>query len=180
MNCATPNLKELNILLSSLVLICKENADPFFRLNVGLVVQGFDIQMNSFIAAWHLDRHDAEEVSQTLSLLVHPGYHIHYGGEAIWGLEPNFNYGSHLLLETPRLAHLPLDGVLAIDFVLSNYMPRTWHKLRDEEPRYNDVVHESQKRCWYAYMMSMSTYWSKIDNSWPTHLILPQLPKPKK
>jgi hypothetical protein len=155
----------------------KAPTDPFSHLGISIVTQGNDEKNKSFISAWHLDRHEA---NQTPSPLVHPCYHVHYGGKAILKLDANFDYGSHLLLETPRLAHLPLDGVLAVDFVLSNYMPKTWHKLRDEEARYNDIVYEAQKRCWYAYMMAMSAYWSSSDNMWPTHLLLPQLPKPKK
>jgi hypothetical protein len=171
---------ELSVNLQGECFEDKTLTDPFSHLGVSVVVKGFDVQANPFTSAWHLDRHGIEKGVQKPSLLVHPCYHIHHGGKAIWDA-PDFNYGSHLLLETPRLAHLPLDGILAIDFVLSNYMPTTWHKLRDEEPRYVDIVHESQKRCWYAYMMAMSTYWSDEDTKpWQAHLLLPQLPKPKK
>jgi hypothetical protein len=172
---------ELSVVLQGECCEDKTLTDPFTRLSVNVIAEGLDIQANSFAAAWHLDRHEIEQTSQTPSLLVHPCYHVHYGGEAIWSLEPDFNYGSHLLLETPRWAHFPLDGVLAIDYVLSHYMPSTWHKLREEDSRYMDVVSEAQKRCWYAYIVATAAFWlDEVKSPWQAHLLFPQLPKPKK
>ncbi len=63
-----------------------------------------------------------------------------------------FSYGSLLLLESPRLDHKPLDGILAVNFVLANFLGLAWQGLlNSEDGRYAELVREAEKRCHLAY-----------------------------
>ncbi len=56
-----------------------------------------------------------------------------------------------LLLEAPRPALAPLDGILAIDFVLSHYHGTIWEDLRLMDPRYARLRAPSMRRYWGPY-----------------------------
>lgn len=139
---------ELAVLLSGLCLNESAEDDPFEKLNVNIVVTGLDANANQLVTAWHLDKHEGGK-----SEFHHPNYHFHYGGKKIWGSEAtqDFGYGSLLLLESPRLDHKPLDGILAVDFVLANFLGSAWRKLNTEDDRYADLVRGAEKRCHWAY-----------------------------
>lgn len=139
---------ELSVLLKGECLDSGVLDDPFTQLNVNIVVTGLDTNADPLMAAWHLDKHEGSK-----SQFHHPDYHFHYGGKKIWESEAaqGFSYGSLLLLESPRLDHKPLDGVLAVDFVLANFLGPAWRKLRDEHARYAELVLGAEKRCCRVY-----------------------------
>lgn len=128
--------------------------NPFGKLNVNIVVMGLDGSANELMTAWYLDKHEGGK-----SEFYHPNYHFHYGGKRIWesGATQGFSYGSLLLLESPRLDHKPLDGILAVDFVLANFLGSAWHKLKEDD-RYTDLVREAEKRCHLAYCQAALTH----------------------
>ena len=49
-----------------------------------------------------------------------------------------------LVIIVPRLVHPPLDGILAVDFVLSNYFGSQWANLCDE-PEYQKIIRAVQE-----------------------------------
>ena len=166
--------------------------DPFTYLVVDLVIGGEmlaeDCSLRPLKCAWHFDRHEEattagkatkkqrerDAVKKGRSHAVHPIYHFQHGGQRVWDL---FDYGEQLLLEPPRIAHPPLDGILAIDFVLSNYLGDSWKKLRDQEHRYDDLVREAQRRCWRAYALASAALWQNetYSHAWRADVIWPQL-----
>lgn len=140
---------ELDVLLSGPCLDADAEDDPFEKLNVNIVVTGLDENADPLVAAWHLDKHEGGE-----SEFHHPNYHFHYGGEKVWTSElsvAGFSYGSLLLLESPRPEHKPLDGILAVNFVLANYLGPAWRRLQTENDRYVELISEAEKRCCQAY-----------------------------
>ena len=145
--------------------------DPFLDLSVECVVTGQrkDIE-GKYHSAWHLDR-DVPKADQKRTDLAHPAYHLQYGGQR---LPPLGSPGNHLLLGSPRVAHPPLDGVLAVDFVLSNYFPRLWRDLRFDA-RYKRLVDGSQRRCWRPYSMASAERWSSGTPAWDGLPIWPQV-----
>ena len=147
---------ELGVSLSGSCLDEGVEDDPFTMLNINIVIRGLDANSNELAIAWHLDKHDGGD-----SKFYHPNYHFHCGGEKIWECEisiKDFSYGSLLLLESPRLDHKPLDGILAVDFVLAIFTGSVWHKLKTEDDRYTDLVREAEKRCHYAYCNAALTH----------------------
>ena len=144
--------------------------DPLNVLEVDCKIEA-RIQEVSYICAWHLDRNqgDADEASRHF---VHPCHHFQFGGRR---LPRELGYGQLLFIEPPRLAHPPLDAILAIDFVLTNYFPNTWQKLRRENPQYTRVIEEAQHRCWRPYATITASRWASEDPPWAADTIWPQL-----
>ena len=64
-------------------------------------------------AAWHVDTHI---YTGTPTHAVHPRFHFQVGGEQLDEIDANIR--GVLMPETPRMPCAPLDGILAIDFVL--------------------------------------------------------------
>ena len=124
--------------------------------------QGADV-----ICAWHLDIHpDGQE-----SDFAHPRFHWQYGGKYVWDNTKEW-FGNHLLLIPPRLAHPPLDAILAIDFVLSNYYAPAWKDLRND-PSYSRTVATAQRLYWEPY------YRAVASGDWSANNRLPFLYWPK-
>ena len=136
---------ELSVSLSGACLDKAAQNDPFTHLSVNIAVHGLSKDAEPLLSAWHLDKHQGDE-----SLFDHPNYHFHHGGRKIWEWK-DFDYGSHLLLESPRLDHKPLDGILAVNFVLANFAGAAWQTLKAEEARYMELIHDAEKRCHLAY-----------------------------
>lgn len=162
--------------------------DPFRDLSVQGLVSGHGNGPEPWLCAWHVDRHirgeeDADDADDDVEdesgiprgtpRFVHPDYHFQYGGEGVWGLTDE-QYGRHLLLEAPRLAHPPLDAVLAIDFVLSNYYGRRWHDLR-HDPAYRRMIRSAHDRIWRPYSIATASNWIGGSAEWDATLLWPHL-----
>ena len=168
------NLREVEIELNVRARgRCRERFscdDPFDALEVDCKMETY-VQEGLFVCAWHLDRNqgDADEASRHF---VHPCYHFQFGGRR---LPKELGYGQFLFVEPPRLAHPPLDAILAVDFILTNYFPNTWQKLRSENQSYRRVIEEAQHRCWRPYATTTASRWASGDPPWTAETIWPQL-----
>ena len=164
---------ELSVTLSGLCLEDSSLEDPFSRLNVDILTKGKNRSGKESICSWHLDKHIRGE-GDNPSALAHPEYHFQHGGKKIRDLS---DYGLNLLLETPRLAHPPMDGILAIDFILSNYVGEKWKILHSENSTYKDLIKSAQDRCWAPYALSSATISKLITehSPWSAKSIWPQL-----
>lgn len=106
----------------------------------------FDDDIHSLRSTWHVDTHLH---AGTPSASVHPRFHFQVGGEELDGVDAVIR--GALMLEAPRPAVAPLDGVLAIDFVLSHYCGGVWDKLRTLETSYDRIRAPSMARYWSPY-----------------------------
>ncbi len=97
------------------------SVDGISELTVNLLVSD---QSKQFRQSWHFDRH-IQKPTDPKPIAAHPLYHFQSGGRHILNFEDDF-FGSVLFVEGPRIAHPPMDGLLAIDFVLSNYFGTKW------------------------------------------------------
>lgn len=108
---------------------------------------------------------------------VHPRYHFQFGGNEVlnWIDACEMNFGSSLFLDTPRLSHPPLDIILGIDFVLSNFYGEKWKNLT-QDSTYRKLLAEAQERFWKPYAMSLASTWTNtIASDWPSKDIWPQI-----
>jgi hypothetical protein len=96
--------------------------------------------------AWHVDTHLHTD---TFSGSIHPRFHFQVGGQDLAAVDHAMR--GAMLLDAPRPALAPLDGVLAVDFVLSHYCGTTWEILRLDEARYGRVRAPSIRRYWQPY-----------------------------
>ncbi|WP_412561411.1 hypothetical protein [Winogradskyella sp. MIT101101] len=168
-----------SITVSSKVIgrICRDDyaEDPLYHIEFNLVVKGLTKKGEPLVASWHLDRHPDDSPTEA----VHPVYHFQYGGRKL--TIPNDNYGNHLVLDMPRIMHPPLDLILGVDFVLSNFLGSTRISLCAERPYVNSVA-ELQYLIWRPYVCSLARYWPTYgtDSSryeWKSDSIYPQLLK---
>ena len=110
------------------------------------------------VCSWHFDRHiDDGNQQSNIGSEAHPRYHFQHGGHA---MKPFSNsLGSTLLLPAPRLAFPPMDAILSLDFVLSNFSGECWQNLRDN-PTYVRLLQSSQKKHWKPYINRIASWWS--------------------
>jgi hypothetical protein len=149
--------------------------DPLAHLEFNLLIKGAMSKNESVICSWHLDRH---LVSANSPEDVHPIYHLQYGGKNLKLEDGTFQYGSNFILDIPRFAHLPLDGVLGADFILSNFFGEFRNKCCSDSSAYCKYIAESQNSFWRPYILASSNHWSTFAPTgydWPAVNILPQL-----
>lgn len=163
----------LNLELSvSLTGICHDEdfmEDSITSLAVDFVISGKRASGGNCLSSWHHDRHiTGGEDPQ----YAHPHYHFQHGGHKMWG---NDDFGSAIVFESPRIAHPPLDGILAVDFVLSNFCGNKWRELL-EDSEYLRLIKEAQERLWRPYAISTASKWSPgLSKSWLPQCLWPQL-----
>ncbi|PRX57368.1 hypothetical protein [Flagellimonas meridianipacifica] len=147
--------------------------DPLSHLEFNLTVQGIDKSGDTYISSWHLDR----QPDKSDSISAHPAYHFQYGGKRL--SLPNNAYGRHLVLDSPRLVHPPLDIILGVDFVLSNFFGEQRQNLCAIRP-YTTSVSNIQRLIWRPYTHSVARNWPGYpdDDSrfeWECVSIYPQI-----
>jgi hypothetical protein len=175
LKCLPSNLEELDCRLSARVGlpyglsdddICK---DPLSNLSVEIELRGMTSTGEFLIHCWHLDRHPEYPAGKKGEIGIsaaHPRYHFHFGGRRIkqfageMGLD---SLGAIMLFDGPRLPHPPLDAVLAVDMLFSNFSPLAWTKLR-ESADYVRLIAISQKRLWRPYARSLVSHWGEDGN----------------
>jgi hypothetical protein len=164
---------ELGMSLSGPCLDDDVPDNPFSNLSGDIVVNGLTADGEKILkCAWHLDKHIRDKKSAEPAL-AHPEYHFQHGGKNIRLLA---DYGLHQILESPRIAHPPLDAILFVDFVLSNYCGSEWKKLRLDST-YKELVASSQERFWAPYVLATALVSKAITltSPWPAREIWPQL-----
>lgn len=133
----------------------------------------FEEEIHQLRAAWHVDTHVHTE---TQSNSIHPRFHFQVGGRDLADLDHTIR--GALLTEAPRPAIAPLDGILAVDFVLSHYCGNVWEDLRTMEARYGRVRTPSMKRYWgpyYARIAEALAQEGTVEHGSVAGLLLPNL-----
>lgn len=133
----------------------------------------FDEDVHTLRSAWHVDTHLH---TGTPSDSVHPRFHFQVGGEELDEIDASIR--GALMLEAPRPAVAPLDGVLAVDFVLSHYCGVMWDTLRTLEAGYNRIRAPSMARYWSPYFRMIADALQGDDpvaQGSPAALLIPNL-----
>lgn len=113
---------------------------------------GITSESGEHVCAWHFDRH----IEGGNSTDAHPLYHFQHGGHA---MKPYIEeLGRSLILPAPRLAFPPMDAILSIDFVLSNFSGDCWSSLK-KDPTYLHLLRASQRTFWKPYLTSLASWW---------------------
>ncbi len=178
---------ELSVYVSGL---CKpeEGGDPLLNLGMDIIIRGQILLPNNengsanktLTSAWHLDRHIFNE-DNNLPEYFHPHYHFQYGGKNLKSIEDNNDgllpYGIALFTDSPRIAHPPMEALLGIDFVLTNFMSKKSIAFRIEDGGYHNLLQSKQEQIWKPYIESLSRSWQNVraDDPWQPTKIWPQL-----
>lgn len=143
--------------------------DPFEHLTFNIIVEGSSDGV-TYLNAWHLDRHLGGKTDE-----AHPIYHMHYGGDKLD--KANNDYGQSLLMGAPRLMHPPMDLILGIDFIVSNFFPVSWEKLQGEGT-YTTMMKTYQDLIYKPYSYGIASHWNSTfdkDVEWMPQDIFPTL-----
>ncbi|EXS68134.1 hypothetical protein BF95_03395 [Sphingobium sp. Ant17] len=137
--------------------------DQFTKLEVNLEKFAQGQNGASLQAAWHFDRHiiDVKKEDRHNTDDIHPLYHFQFGGSRMTRIHQRL--GDTLLLDPPRLMHPPMDGILAIDFVLANYAGQVWKALRGDE-QYKRLVIPQFEKIWKPYFSGVAESWINPRN----------------
>jgi len=129
-------------------------SDPFLKLNFNVMVRGIAQSAETKIhyMGFHIDRHIDKDESEE----PHPVYHIQYSPNP--SNHKNFDYGSVLHLDTPRIVHYPMDFILGMGFLLSNFSPTKFDNLLNDGAFVN-MYREHQNRVWKPYSQSVAAHW---------------------
>lgn len=135
--------------------------DCFTSLVLNVSIQ---TENHKSICSWHFDRHitGGGEGEMDEPEEAHPLYHFQHGGHAMKGIANDL--GKVLLLPAPRLPFPPMDAVLAIDFLLSNFAGKCWKELRNEHI-YLRLLREAQRRHWKPYLERLASWWGQVPKN---------------
>lgn len=165
---------ELSIKVTGICILESEVCDPFQSLEFNIIVGGEHRnggRIKKVISSWHLDRDLGSATG--VHEFIHPLYHFQHGGRHTWNT--GLSYGAALILEAPRFAHPPMDAVLGIDFVLTNFFVSSSLNFR-EEGDYRSILRSAHERVWRPYVhtlalawqpIAISSNWQPIDKLWP-------------
>ena len=151
-----------------------EDEDPLTSLGMQIIMNGDyegEIDVIPAFSAWHLDRHD----SKNESAFLHPLYHLSFGGMYLESQLDKKNMPV-ILADTPRIVHLPMDAILGIDFVLTNFWQTSLLGFRNEGA-YVNLLAESQRNLWKPYFDTLHGFWQANSRqlTWSPFEIIPQL-----
>jgi hypothetical protein len=144
--------------------------DPLVELSFNVTLKG--IGKTIYYFGFHIDKH----TSNTDNDEPHPIYHLQYN------LNPrnseNPNLGEIFFLDTPRIMHKPLDFILGISFLTSNFFP-TAYNILIEDANYVKLSKKYQQSVWRPYFHTLANHWKPFEErniSWSTpNLICPVL-----
>ncbi len=149
------------------------NKDPLNSLEFNIYAIGKCIEDRALRYSLHFDRHieggnPPEE--------VHPIYHFQFGGRFIEKVD--IDIGQTLFFDAPRIAHHPMEFILGLDFLLSNFFPKEWRELLAEDINYPKIIKKYQEYFILPYYQSVVNHFDrKINSPWNPQEIYPQLIK---
>lgn len=149
-----------------------EIRDPLDSLEFNIVINGKhddEGTTNPVMCSWHLDRDEPPSAGGKHEFM-HPCYHFQFGGRHAKG--SRLDFGAALILESPRIAHPPMDAILGVDFILTNYIKSSDLNFR-EESDYKNLLKKAQARMWRPYAHALAHTWHDIPDKSYWHFKLP-------
>lgn len=102
---------------------------------------------DTYISSWHLD-YEPDEPNRN----IHPLFHLNFGGKKMKEIKENVSaeYGNLLLMSAPRWNYYPMDAVLGIDLIFSNFLNKEEY-VKLYTGKYKQAVDNSKIRLWKPY-----------------------------
>lgn len=152
-----PNVSKLSVIIKinySLQSEMTADIDIFENYSLELFIKGYkDInapeQDDSNFFCWHLDKEVNIE-----GRFIHPLYHFHAGGKRLQNLEK----GELMLISSPRIPHPPMDIILAIHFVIQNFINSREIAQKNQllaDDNYINIIKRAQKRVLDPYFQTI-------------------------
>lgn len=109
-----------------------------------------------YYSSFHLD-YDPSNSSN----FIHPWFHLTYGGINV----KNVDHGELMILPAPRIPVWPMDFILGLDFILSNFLDQERYKKEFiADSNYRSALKKAQDSIWRPYILSISHHWCKFSD----------------
>lgn len=144
--------------------------DPLKKLEFNIEIKGDGPNNRKHQICYHIDRHQ-----DSISDEPHPMYHLHFGGNRMEF--DQLDVGQTIFFDAPRVMFYPIDLVLGIDFVLSNFFPTYWNQLQQESV-YISLVKDYYDALVKPFAHTLASKWTTYDPAsieWHPSLLFPQL-----
>ncbi|WP_430809485.1 MULTISPECIES: hypothetical protein [unclassified Carboxylicivirga] len=168
------NLNPLSLVLSiDMIASCDSwgnLVDPLKKLEFNIEIKGDGPNDMKHQICYHIDRH-----IDSVSNEPHPMYHLHFGGNRM--NFDNMDIGQTIFFDAPRVMFYPIEVVLGIDFVLSNFFPTYWNQLQQESV-YISLVKDYYDALVKPFAHTLASKWTAYNPSsidWHPGLVFPQL-----
>lgn len=111
---------------------------------------------NRYYSSIHLD-YEASDTSN----YIHPWFHLTYGGHGV----KHIDNGRLMVLPTPRIPIWPMDFILGLDFILSNFLNKEdYNRWFIDDSNYKSSLKNSQYNIWRPYILAIAHHWCKFSN----------------
>ncbi|HCN10802.1 MAG TPA: hypothetical protein DIS75_00425 [Chryseobacterium sp.] len=124
--------------------------DPFIELAYNVMIKGVGDKTYHF--GFHIDKH----IGGTDTKEPHPVYHLQYNFNPTESNKPNL--GDLFCIDTPRIMHKPVDFILGIGFLTSNFYPVAFDILK-EEREFVKLQQSYQAAIWKPYFHTLANNW---------------------
>lgn len=130
--------------------------DPFIELGFNVMLKGIGKKVYHF--GFHIDKHTETKKTDE----PHPVYHLQYNFNPTKSESPNL--GDLFYIDTPRIMHKPLDFILGIGFLTSNFYPIAFETLCQER-EFHKLNQKYQEAFWKPYFHTLANKWKPFDQS---------------
>lgn len=124
--------------------------DPFIELGYNVLIRGVGDKIYHF--GFHIDKHTGDTNTDE----PHPTYHLQYNFNPTKTKDPNL--GDLFYIDTPRIMHKPIDFILGISFLTSNFYPIAFEALKDER-EFVKLQENYQHAIWKPYFQTLANNW---------------------
>lgn len=124
--------------------------DPFIELAYNVMIKG--VGQKTYHFGFHIDKH----VGNVNTKEPHPIYHLQYNFNPTKSNNPNL--GDLFYIDTPRIMHKPVDFILGIGFLTSNFYPIAFESLIDER-EFVKLQQSYQTAIWKPYFHTLANQW---------------------
>jgi hypothetical protein len=139
--------------------------DPFEELGFNVTIKGTGKQ--TYFFGFHIDKHivkkenNEEKVKETdVVSEPHPMYHLQYNLNPTKSKEPKL--GDLFYIDTPRIMHKPIDFILGISFLTSNFYPTAFEILK-EVRGFRKLHDDYQDAIWKPYFHTLANQWKPFE-----------------
>ncbi len=128
--------------------------DPFVELAFKVLIKGVGND-RTYHFGFHIDKHTGGNSDEP-----HPIYHLQYDFNPTDSAEPNL--GDLFYVDTPRIMHKPMDFILGVGFLTSNFFP-TGFQVLCEKREFIKLNTTYQQSVWRPYFHTLANKWKPFD-----------------
>ncbi len=160
------NMRPNNIIRLVAIITVKTDGKQINETDIGhmfnnylfnVIFKGYGLGKEEYYySSFHLDYEPSNS-----SNYIHPWFHLTYGGINV----KNIEHGQLMILPAPRIPFWPMDFMLGLDFILSNFLNKNeYNKEFIADSYYRSALKKSQDSIWRPYILSISHHWCKFTN----------------